>query len=260
MLKVFPKEHWRTVHTGYRLPLAVDPMTSPDHHRLFKKHLDIQGGTVFEVGCAPGAFLAYFAKHFGMQPAGIEYVEEGALLTQENLSMQGLVGDIVTGDFFQTNLPVATYDVVFSAGFIEHWPDTQAVVNRIVNLAKEPGGYVITTVPNFLGVNGFVFKHWAPGQYASHVHISGRQLREYHEKAGVETLFCDYGAIPRIMWPKTSERTGNKKRPVSDRLLLFAISVVNTPLKRMCRYVGRVPRSRLLSPMMIYIGRRHSGR
>ncbi len=252
-----PREYWAEVHAAAvpNLPIQASPRQNPDEHRLFTRYLRIRGGTLFEVGCAPGRWLAYFARYFDMKVAGLDYVEAAVELTRRNLAMQGFDGDIRCADFYRDPLPAGAFDAVYSRGFIEHVPDTDAVVARIVGIAR-PGGIVITTVPNFLGLNGRLRKRTYPESYASHVHLSPARLREAHEKAGVRTLFCDYCGVPVVIVrrPDFLERafdTGLRRR-IERR----ALGLLNAASQRTFRLLGRVPRSRLLSPTIMYIGER----
>lgn len=255
MVKEFQKEYWEGVHqrSMARLPIIASLAEMFDEHKLFTKYLDARGGTLFEVGCAPGRWLAYFAKHFKMRVAGIDYAPDALELTRANLASQGFEADLAVADFFATELPASQYDVVYSRGFIEHFPETQPVVDRLVSIARENGGFVVTTVPNFLGINGWLRKNMAPASFAGHLAISASRLAELHERAGVRTLFCGYCGSPRIIMVRDTAEGGIT---FGGRFQRGLQTVVNVAFKRTCRLAGSVPRSRLLSPTIIYIGRR----
>ncbi len=108
-------------------------------------------GRVLEIGCAPGKWLSFFAREFGMEPGGIEYSQAGMRATMKNLQLLGLpCGEILAGDFF-TLPPEPVYDVVMSYGFIEHFDNPDEVVARHLGWLK-PGGVLVLAVPNFCGV------------------------------------------------------------------------------------------------------------
>lgn len=254
MVQEFQKQYWEGVHQqgGSKFPIVANPSDFPDEHRLFTKYLDARGGSLFEVGCAPGRWLAYFAKQFAMQVSGIDYAAEALELTRANMAFQGIEADLAVADFFSDDLPASRHDVVYSRGFIEHFPETQSVVNRLVGIVRE-GGHVVTTVPNFVGLNGWLRSKTAPTSYAGHVPIDARRLRELHENAGVETLFCDYCGVPRIIVVRDTTDGGIVEGRGIEHLLLTA---VNVGCRRAFRLIGRSPRSRALSPTILYIGRR----
>lgn len=254
MVQEFQKQYWEGVHQqgGSKFPIVANPSDFPDEHRLFTKYLDARGGSLFEVGCAPGRWLAYFAKQFAMQVSGIDYAAEALELTRANMAFQGIEADLAVADFFSDDLPASRHDVVYSRGFIEHFPETQSVVNRLVGIVRA-GGHVVTTVPNFVGLNGWLRSKTAPASYAGHVPIDARRLRELHENAGVETLFCDYCGVPILILRRDTPNGGVSEGGTLWRL---ACVLVNATTRRLCRRLRWVPRARLLSPTVVYIGRR----
>jgi 2-polyprenyl-3-methyl-5-hydroxy-6-metoxy-1,4-benzoquinol methylase len=112
---------------------------------------DTRGKTILEIGCAPGKWLAFFAKELGMIPSGIDYSAQGVQATQSNFKELGLsFGKLKSADFF-TLTPDRQYDIVMSLGFIEHFNDPDKVVKLHLNWLK-PGGTLILGVPNFNGI------------------------------------------------------------------------------------------------------------
>lgn len=252
------KDYWEDTHSPafWGLPSCAKPEGIPDLHRLFLKYVDVRGGSLFEVGCAPGRFLAYFAKYFDMKVSGIDYVPAGVDLTKRNMSMQGIDADVVLGDFFNADLAWSGYDVVFSGGFIEHFPETQEVVSRIVSLANANGGYVITVVPNFLGLNGWLRKKLAPHSYAGHLRFSPQGVRELHEKAGAQTLFCQFCGHPQVMFRADPAEGGDVAHSSQVKILEWTIRYLNVGTTLVWRKLRWVPRWRVFSPSIVYIGRR----
>lgn len=146
-------EFWDKYWEDCRLPSEVDQKFSFDRCLAagLKQHLHATQGRVLEIGCAPGKWLAFMAKVFGLEPAGIEYSIAGMLATKRNFELLNLVADgIVTGDFFELE-PRDEYDVVMSFGFIEHFENPEDVVARHLDWVR-PGGKLVLGVPNFNGV------------------------------------------------------------------------------------------------------------
>lgn len=110
-----------------------------------------------EIGCAPGGWMHYFHKNFGYNVEGIEYTSSGARLTENNLNMLDIEAAVYNEDLFDNKLVKDSYDVVFSAGFIEHFDNPALVIEKHVELLKK-GGYLILKVPNFRGFNEFFQK------------------------------------------------------------------------------------------------------
>jgi SAM-dependent methyltransferase len=145
----FWEDYWRDCV----LPCEVDRYSPFDRclAKTLAKRLEGVQGDVFEVGCAPGKWLTFMARTFGMKASGIEYSEAGMRATRRNFELLGLsVDTIMAGDFFKTE-PVARFDVVMSFGFIEHFDDPNEVVARHAGWLK-PGGTLVIGVPNFNGI------------------------------------------------------------------------------------------------------------
>ena len=144
---------WEDYWANCSLPSEVDWNFSFDRclGSAIKKNLPTTSGEVLEVGCAPGKWLAYMAREFGLKPSGVEYSDAGMKATLENFKILGLTPDaIFTGDFFEMK-PPRQFDAVMSFGFIEHFSDVDSVVERHLQWLK-PGGVLILGVPNFTGI------------------------------------------------------------------------------------------------------------
>lgn len=255
--EIMPKEHWEdnAREQARRLPIIVDPAMCFDEHRLHQKYLGYaRSGTVFEVGCSPGRWLAYFSKHFSLRPSGIDYVNDSAELTRQNLKLQGISSDIIQGDFIDARIHEQAFDVVFSRGFIEHFRETQPVVDRIASLARSDG-LVITTVPNMLGVNGLIRRWFLRASYDAHLKLSSDQLQELHETAGLKTCFCNYGGVPCVILPW--DVCSDSRRPTGLKCLIdFFKRALNRLSREVCIRSGCVFRSKYWSPTIIYIGKK----
>jgi len=144
---------WDDCWKRYPIPSAVDFNSPFDRclaRALLRNLRDIHGD-VFEVGCAPGKWLAFMAENFGMKANGIEYSDAGTQATHRNFQALNLpVDTIIAGDFFDIK-PEPRFDVVMSFGFIEHFDKPDAVVARHAAWLK-PGGKLIIGVPNFNGI------------------------------------------------------------------------------------------------------------
>jgi 2-polyprenyl-3-methyl-5-hydroxy-6-metoxy-1,4-benzoquinol methylase len=259
--ELMPKRHWaeNAWANAVHLPIVITPGACFGQHELYRHYLGgVRAGKIFEVGCAPGGWLAYFALNFGLQVHGIEYVEEGAQLTRQNLNLLGIEAKIICDDFFSCSLPTSNYDVVFSRGFIEHFSETQVVINRLASLARA-GGLIVTTVPNFVGLNGSIRKVLAPESYAAHVKMDVKKMRDMHEAAGFSTYFCNYTGVPVLILPWDARGGDHKPATPVGKMVDLGKRLVNRLCKEICRRSKWVPGSRLLSPTILYIGRRRPG-
>lgn len=125
---------------------------------IFKKCLPDgrNNNTVFEIGCAPGKWLVFFAKEMNYNVTGIDFSQKGVKHTLANFQMNDVSGKVINGDInnFNSN---RKYDIVFSLGFIEHFDNVDDIIKTHVDIL-EKDGWLILGIPNFKGVNYFIQK------------------------------------------------------------------------------------------------------
>lgn len=111
--------------------------------------------SLIEIRCAQGNDLVNLHRTSGYEPYGIEYSHSGVISTLETSRRYGFntVNVIETDclDLESHNRFRGNCDVVFSAGFIEHFDLPDEVLNLHVNLLKT-GGYLICIIPNLFGL------------------------------------------------------------------------------------------------------------
>jgi SAM-dependent methyltransferase len=189
-------DEWDSRWQQTRYPLLLD-FRAPgvcalaDFFRLVLPHAAktaSRAGSLIEIGCGASAWLPFFAKEMGYRLAGIDYSPAGIHIVRKNLEVLGIDGHIVEGDLFnETLLPVGTFDVVYSSGFIEHFPQVNPVMRRFSNLLK-PGGLMITIVPNLQGLPGFLQRRLDRAIYDQHVIMDAAGLERRHTDAGLTTV------------------------------------------------------------------------
>ena len=74
---------------------------------------------------------------------------------------------LIYEDIFSYPFKPATFDVVYSAGVIEHFDDPREIVRIHVDLLK-PGGKALITVPNLGGIYGRILGYCDPENLALH--------------------------------------------------------------------------------------------
>jgi SAM-dependent methyltransferase len=124
---------------------------------IFQKELKNENYKSFiEIGGYPGYFPIYFKKYWGYEVTLLDYITSvnqiKELLHYNNLNLSDI--NVVSSDFFSFKT-IKKYDVVFSYGFIEHFSETERVLEKHWGLVK-PGGKLIIVYPNFLGINGLL--------------------------------------------------------------------------------------------------------
>ena len=121
---------------------------------LLRTHVRPQS-RFLEIGCASGTMLAWVRHTLKAEVSGLDYSELGIAFNRRLFEALGISGDLRCEDVFKTTFEPASFDVVFSAGVIEHSEDPRELVARHVDLLSENGVAVIT-VPNYGGWLGKV--------------------------------------------------------------------------------------------------------
>lgn len=167
-------------------------------HKLLRAHLPVRPNwSVIEIGCAPGNNLVDLHHMFGYKPYGIEYSHSGVMLTLETFRRYGFdTSNVIEADFFDQEFQSrfrGTFNVVFSSGFIEHFDPPDEALSLHVNLLK-PGGYLVCTIPNLLGV--FYPFLWLCARDHLKVHNCAlmweNSFRRIFEPLGLDVKFCGY--------------------------------------------------------------------
>ena len=179
------EDYWDEFWEGVKLPASVSLRRQKEMDHLINL-VDYSGmRTAVEVGCAPGRWMAYFNTRLGLESFGIEYAEASCRLTRKNLELLGVPGHVYHSDFLAFDERV--FDVVFSAGVIEHFPEPENAVKKLAELCT-PGGCVITAIPSFAGINPWISKTFRPTLWAGHYPISLDKMVAMHEAQGLETV------------------------------------------------------------------------
>lgn len=150
------------------------------------------GGDAIEIGCATGNFMIYVNKEFGYRIDGLDY-SNNMEYVRANLAFNGISNaNLFKQEFFEF-LPPIKYDLVFSAGFAEHFDDYELVVRKHAEWAK-PGGLVVIIVPNLTHIHKLLCGWFAPEILQIHrFPLMHRQvLRQTLVKAGLDVLHCEY--------------------------------------------------------------------
>lgn len=196
------QKYWDSSWAQSSVPAAVDPADpgisnwiNRRFHQLFVRLFEnsaTDSMSLLEVGCAKSSWLPYFSRQFGFAVTGIDYSPAGCELSRKVLAKHGVVADVVCSDFFTPPAEMlGKFDVVVSFGVVEHFEDTAASLVAIAAFLK-PGGMLITSIPNMVGLIGAVQKVVNRPVYDIHQLLDSAMLREAHENASLTVLECDY--------------------------------------------------------------------
>jgi 2-polyprenyl-3-methyl-5-hydroxy-6-metoxy-1,4-benzoquinol methylase len=182
---LYEKDHWDSFWT-FSKPKFFNKQNYYNSvmDTYFRKYVR-EGSVLLEVGCGGSVWLPYFKKHLGCEIWGIDYSEQGLLLSTKNLESLNLSGHIIQGDIFRENdLPDSNFDVIWSNGFIEHFNDPGVAVNAFIKYMK-PDSIIITMVPNMTGLVGIIQKFVDKATYDAHKKITTKMLDNYHISKGL---------------------------------------------------------------------------
>lgn len=121
--------------------------------KLLNKYIkNVKKKKVLEIGCGHGAMLDYF-KERGAFVKGIDINPEAVFYCKS----RGI--DAIQADCRNIPFKDNSFDVVFSLGVVEHFPETIKSMKEHVRLCK-PNGKIIIIVPHFISLSYFGAVLW----------------------------------------------------------------------------------------------------
>lgn len=166
-----------------------------------------------EIGGFPGVFAAYFYKKGCKNVSLLDFYIDQQIVNkfEEKNDIPANTITCIESDFFKFQSS-QKYDIVFSYGFIEHFSDTEDVINRHIQLLADQGRLLIV-LPNFRGINGWVQYIFDRKNYDAHNMESMKitYLREIIAKSGLQKASVEYTRKP-IVWlsPNVGTLLGRK--------------------------------------------------
>ncbi len=186
-------------------------------------------GTVLDVGCAAGYFLAVMREK-GWTVTGVEPSETIASFGMRKFDIPILVGRVE-----QMSLKAASFDLITLWDVIEHVPNPREFLLHLRKLLKPGGKILLETQDVQSPVARLLGKRWHHYKHAEHLwHFSPATIRQLLSGTGL--------AVERI-----THRGAGKYIPLSfvaeraSRLPRFMAAIIQTlllPLKRRVLYVN----------------------
>jgi SAM-dependent methyltransferase len=248
--KEFAADYWKGVWENISLPQEVRPREIPEVHRILTSILPRERLSLIEVGCAPGRWMAYFARQFGFSVSGVEHVSQACVMTRENLDRLSVSAEIFNADFFK--FESGGYDVIFSAGFLEHFRQVKSVVGRLVDLCS-PGGFVITLIPSMEGLNRWISRTFRPQVAAGHFPINLPELTALHEASGLRTLYANHIGGLQIL-PPLQKNQFAREHPAVSSVLNSPFRLWNQAVKKLSSVTGIYPKIGWVTSSILYVG------
>lgn len=140
------QSYWDEAYSGYQYGIANDEVTT-----WLNAHVNEHKGDIFEAGCYPGRYLAWFGKK-GWTVSGMDLTPRMESDFKEWLKNNSIsFSKIERGDVLKyMEDSIDRYDLVCSFGFIEHFENFEKVIALHTKILK-PGGQLIITTPHFRG-------------------------------------------------------------------------------------------------------------
>lgn len=199
--QAFLSQHY-SFEAGYHEELKSNPASVNFHDAEARRNLARlsgyrQGGTLLDIGCSTGLFLAK-ARAAGWAVRGNEYSADSAAVAR---SLHGL--EVVSGALQADSFAAASFDVVTLWDVLEHVPDPQSTLRLAATLLK-PGGLLVVKTPNIDGLYpqwslkalpyaGF----WGHPEPPGHLfQFSARTLTSMVRAAGLEPVGITHARIP----------------------------------------------------------------
>jgi 2-polyprenyl-3-methyl-5-hydroxy-6-metoxy-1,4-benzoquinol methylase len=238
-----------TAHTHRRLP---DPLSLTHVEQSFARIFDAalsdlpRPAKLLEIGCANSIWLPYFARK-GFRVVGIDYSQVGCEQTMAGLVAARVDVEVVCCDAFSPPARLTEeFDVVFTLGVVEHFDDTAASIAAFARFLQ-PGGILLTVVPNVRGANGLVQRLVNPRVLDMHVPLTPGDLQQAQRSAGLTEVHAGY-LIPSNFG--VLNLNGLDMRARSTR----AKAVLVRNLSRVSRAVWKVDRIRRLPATRVFAG------
>jgi SAM-dependent methyltransferase len=251
--------YWDSVwsFTDEHLREAPSVTADRDSHQahlaqLFRSYLR-PGRRFLEVGAGGSPWPAWVAARVGAEGWGIDFSPGGLALSAACAARDGTRVHLVEGDFFdREKLPAGAFDVVYSGGFVEHFPDAQPLMERMAELLA-PGGVVITAVPNLDGVNGVLQKLVDADCFSRHVVFTPDTLDAAHALGGLRPVsparFLGVVDLGSVNFSRIAARLPGP----ALRLIWAGLSQSRRAGEKIASQLGRSDGGRLLAPGIVGI-------
>jgi SAM-dependent methyltransferase len=177
-----------------------------------------QSGTLLDLGCSSGSFLAFMRSELWTL-YGIEMSSECAKTAEARSGAEIFVGNILDAPF-----PRESFDVITCFDVLEHLYEPHKVMARVGEWLK-PGGIFYVLVPNVDSAEAREFgSYWHGLELPRHLfHYSPASLKFLAESAGLREVSLEthrnpaVGTSMRYVWDDVFGAVGIRRTPVAYR-------------------------------------------
>lgn len=191
------KNYWDAI---YQTREGLSPVDLDKRHaRCFreiysiKEKLGLDSKRVLEIGGAGSSWLAFLASSVKSSVfTCLDYSEKGV----ESLKRYAKENDInnlefIVADMFDPPKEGAVFDLIYSHGVVEHFPDLPVVLAAHARYLSDEG-VMLTIIPNMAGVLGTLTKLFDRKIFEMHVPHDIASFRRGHDDAGLSIIESGY--------------------------------------------------------------------
>jgi SAM-dependent methyltransferase len=143
-----------------------------------------------ELGAGGSLWLSFLAGQ-GARVFGIDLSAPGLLLSCQLNQAANIQAHLIRGNVLELPLRDSSFDLVFSAGLVEHFDPPAPLLDKTFQLLK-PGGTAITLVPNKRGIARILDRWLHPDSFGGHILFVPEKLAEAHRQSGLIPLQAQY--------------------------------------------------------------------
>lgn len=251
------KEYW---NSGYQERSSVTPVDVSGARNFcaqqmlrLKERFGLGGRSVLEIGGGGSAWLVYLAREYpDVDFATVDYSDEGAQLIRDYVREQEISNvSVFQQDFFAPADDIGRYDFVYSHGVVEHFPDLAGTLKAHARFLQ-PGGRMLTIIPNMNGAIGLLTKWMNRDVYDIHVPHDLTSFLEGHRSADLEIVDSGYLCSTNFGVLSSCVRDGDGFK----WFLYKQLSRVSKALWYFECHVTKLPATRWLSPYIYAVSTR----
>jgi SAM-dependent methyltransferase len=157
---------------------AIEPFLQP-----------YEGQRWVELGCSPGRMSALLYQRVRFIPHGVDFSPEAHLYKLTMSQVAGVEATLYRCDLRTFQVP-QPFDVVMSFGLLEHFSDTEEILDHHYRLCREKG-LLVVNIPNFRYLQWLY--HYAFDRTDLERHNVGNMrldtFREFAERKSLDVLF-----------------------------------------------------------------------
>lgn len=256
MESVVDQSYWDSGYKNIKFSIANDDVTkkiSDSFDEILAENISLQKElSCFEIGFYPARYLSFWGKRYNMVVNGVDLTGELDGRIEKWLRENDIkVGVLEHGDFVKCISKLSSdgiaYDVVYSAGFIEHF-DNYADVIRMHDKILRPGGIMFITVPNFRGIIQWLLHLMVDKKNLDRHVIRSMNPNEWESIV----LPLGYKTIEKGYFGGFDFWVDNQKRNAIQKFLLKVIMRINSKLHN-----SNMRNSKAYSPYCILIAKKN---